>query len=148
MPGGRPSKYKPEYVEIARALRKHDASHTEIADYFGVSLNSLARWQVEYPEFRDSINIDVRGSDGMAAIRKTLFKRAVGYKQKVTKVVVADGCVTQIKVTEHIPPDVGAAVHMLKRYDPDWQDKPIKVEVDATVKGEAGLAALLGRDKT
>jgi hypothetical protein len=148
MPGGRPTKYKSKYVEIARAMRKLDATDSEIAKYFECSRMSLDRWSVEYPEFCEAMHINIRGEDGMRMIRKSLFERAVGYSQTVTKVVVADGVPLKIDINENVAADVKAATEMLKRYDPDWQDKPIKVEVDATVKGEAGLAALLGRDKT
>ena len=66
-PGGRPSEYKPEYVEkvdeyIQRSL-KQNKSTTELptlaglAIYFGKAINTLKNWAKEHPEFLTALEM-------------------------------------------------------------------------------------------
>jgi hypothetical protein len=55
MPAGRPSKFKPEFVEQAEALSWHGATDAEIAEFFGVDLVVLAYWAMENEAFYDAI---------------------------------------------------------------------------------------------
>jgi hypothetical protein len=77
-----------------------------------VSERTLQRWRAEKPEFLAAITL----SDGEMAsgARTGLYRRAVGYSQKVEK-VFANGF--RATVTEHIPPDPNAAFKILQAYD-------------------------------
>ena len=55
-PVGRPSKYNPEYCEIAVELGKQGFSVAEIAAHFEVDKASLYRWQEENPDFALSMS--------------------------------------------------------------------------------------------
>ena len=55
MSGGRPSKYKPEYVEQAQKLATLGATDREAAEFFDVNEATLHRWKHEHPEFCESL---------------------------------------------------------------------------------------------
>ena len=51
MPAGRPTKYKPEFVEQARKLAQLGATDIEVADFMGVDGRTITRWKSEHEEF-------------------------------------------------------------------------------------------------
>jgi hypothetical protein len=46
-PGGRPNKFKPEYIEQARKLCKFGHTDPELAEFFGVHLQTINNWKAE-----------------------------------------------------------------------------------------------------
>lgn len=52
---GRPSKYRPEFVEQAKKLCRLGATDLEIADFFDVELPEFAQWAWDHKEFFDAI---------------------------------------------------------------------------------------------
>jgi hypothetical protein len=50
-PGGRPNKFKPEYIEQARKLCQFGHTDPELAEFFGVHLQTINNWKAKYPEF-------------------------------------------------------------------------------------------------
>ena len=56
MPGGRPTKYKPEFCERVIELGKQGASKVEIAAELGVHYHAFLNWQDKYPEFAQSVS--------------------------------------------------------------------------------------------
>ena len=49
--GGRPSKFKPEYIEQARKLALLGTTDREVAEFFEVDERTVYRWQHDHPEF-------------------------------------------------------------------------------------------------
>ena len=49
--GGRPTLYKPNYAEIARRMCTQGATRADLADRFGVTINTIMAWQLENEEF-------------------------------------------------------------------------------------------------
>src|SRR6185369_17860615 len=74
---GRPSSYRPEYVELARKLCKSGQTDREIADFFEVSIATITNWKAEDPEFLASI-INARDVAD-ERVERSLYHRAVGY---------------------------------------------------------------------
>jgi hypothetical protein len=93
--------FRPEFVDQARKLCQLGATDVEVARFFNVSRMTIYRWQVEHPEFCDSMKIGKSVADDR--VERSLYQRAIGYyvnvKKKVTK--TEDGTVTE--TTEHIP---------------------------------------------
>jgi len=56
MPGGRPSKYKPEYCEMLIEHMKKGLSFESFSGLVGVHLDTLYEWQKK-PEFSEAKNI-------------------------------------------------------------------------------------------
>ncbi len=119
---GRPSKYRPEFVEQTKKLCRLGATDKELSDFFSVSSQTLNAWKVEYPEFLDALKKGKEISD--AEVAQKLFHRAIGYKHKAVKIFNQQGVPLIVDYTEHYPPDTTACIFWLKNRRPDlWRDK-------------------------
>src|SRR5712692_10426460 len=52
---GRPSGYTPELAERAYRMSLLGLTDQELADFLGISGETLYSWKISYPEFRESI---------------------------------------------------------------------------------------------
>jgi hypothetical protein len=120
---GRPTKYKPEYVQFAKPLAKSGATDADLADAFQVRISTIRLWMNIYPEFSEAIRV---GKDAAnKRVERSLYERANGYNYEAVKVFMPAGSKQPVIVhyIEHCPPDVGAAFIWLKNRDPDrWRD--------------------------
>lgn len=121
-PGGRPTKYRPEFVEQARKLAALGAIDREVADFFGVDDATVYRWKHSHPEFCDALKVGKGAAD--ARVEQSLYRRALGYEHEAVKIAVnADGKVTEVPYVERYPPDTTAAIFWLKNRKPEeWRD--------------------------
>ncbi|WP_245005036.1 helix-turn-helix domain-containing protein [Paraburkholderia sacchari] len=118
---GRRTAYRPEYVEQAAKLTKLGAIDSELADFFGVSEQTLNTWKKRYPEFLESIKSGKSLAD--AEIADSLFNRAKGYEHDDLDLRVIGGKLRKTKITKHYPPDTTAAIFWLKNRQPEkWRD--------------------------
>jgi hypothetical protein len=133
MAGGRPSKFKPEFVDQARKLAALGATDRDAADFFNVSEATLHRWKHTFPEFCDALKVGKDAAD--QRVEQSLYRRAIGYSHDAEKIAInADGKVTKVPFVEHYPPDTTAAIFWLKNRKPDeWRDKA-HVEHGGTVE--------------
>jgi len=123
-PGGRPSKYEPEYAEQARKLAALGATDREIADFFGVHEATLYRWQQQYPELCEALKVGKEPAD--ERVVRSLYRRAVGYSYDSEKIMQFQGAEVRIPYVEHVPPDTTAMIFWLKNRRPDlWRDRVI-----------------------
>jgi hypothetical protein len=130
--GGRPSKYKPEYVEQARKLCKLGATDIEIADFFEVEVRTIYRWKGEHEEFCQALKIAKTEAD--ERVERSLFARANGYEHDEVDIRVVGGEIVQTPIRKYYPPDTTAAIFWLKNRRPDdWRDK-----IDQTLSGPDG----------
>jgi hypothetical protein len=155
--GGRPTKYKPEFVEQAAKLCELAATDVELADFFEVTVTTLNRWKIEYPEFCASIKEGKEASD--ARVERSLYQRAVGYTFDAVKIMtVSEGNnqgsrIEEVPYREHVPPDTTAQIFWLKnRKRADWRDKQDiehsgSMEIVAKEQRDAAIATAL-RSKT
>lgn len=121
-PGGRPSKFKPEFVELAAQYASRGATDREMATYFGVDEATINRWKHSYPEFCESLKIGKEAAD--ARVEQSLYRRAVGYTFDSEKVFQFQGAIIRTPIVEHVPPDTTAAIFWLKnRKKAEWRDK-------------------------
>lgn len=124
---GRPTKFRPEYVEEARILCEDGATDKELADHFDVGKATITRWRLAHPEFANVLKIGKAVADDR--VERTLYERAVGYSLTVTetfKLKAADGSeqIIEREVEKFIPPDPECARWWLKNRRPDqWRDK-------------------------
>lgn len=121
-PVGRPTKYKPTFVEQAKKLAALGATDREAAEFFEVNEATLHRWKHEHPEFCESLKVGKEQAD--ARVEASLYRRALGYSHDAVKIAVnATGEVTEVPFTEHYPPDTTAAIFWLKNRKPEqWRD--------------------------
>lgn len=119
---GRPSKYKPEYVEQAAKLVRLHAGDREIADFLGVNEATIHRWKLAHPEFCESLTRTKEEVD--AQVEQSLWRRANGYSHKSEKVFQFQGQIVRAETVEHYPPDPTSMIFWLKNRQPDkWRDK-------------------------
>lgn len=122
MAGGRPTKYKPEYAEQARKLCELGATDYELADFLKVDTVTIHRWRHAHVEFCNAV---IAGKDFWDdRVERALYNRAVGYTFESEKLFNYQGEIVRAQTTEHVPPDVGAAMNWLKNRRPDkWREK-------------------------
>lgn len=122
MAGGRPKKFKPEYVEQAEKLCSLGATDIEIADFFKVDVRTLYRWKASNPEFCQALKSGKAEADDR--VERSLYARATGYSFDAVKIMQYEGAPVVVPYREHAPPDTTAAIFWLKNRRPDqWRDK-------------------------
>lgn len=128
---GRPSRYRAEFAEQARKLCRLGATDVELADFFGVSEQTINAWKGAHAKFLESIKAGKIMSD--AEVADKLFHRALGYSHEAEKIMVVAGQVERVPYVEHYPPDTAAAIFWLKnRQRARWRDKPQDDDGDDT----------------
>jgi hypothetical protein len=75
-PGGRPSKYKPEYCEQAYKFCLLGCTDVELSDFFGITERTLNRWKHDHSEFCQSLKDGKENADNEVA--QSLYNKAVG----------------------------------------------------------------------
>ncbi|MGU3521569.1 terminase gpP N-terminus-related DNA-binding protein [Enterobacteriaceae bacterium C23F] len=119
---GRPSRYKKEYAEQARKLCLLGYTDAELADFFGVSEQTINAWKKAHSEFLESIKKGKDVADGEVAAK--LFHRATGYEHDEDDIRAVDGKIVITPTVKHYPPDTAAAIFWLKnRQGKKWRDK-------------------------
>jgi len=130
---GRPSGYRPELVERAYRMSLLGLTDHQLADFLGISCETLYSWKVSYPEFRESI---ARGKiEADARVAEALYRRACGYSHPAVKIFMPSGASEPVFVpyTQHYPPDTKAALRWLMNRQPAlWRDRQ-EVAVMGTV---------------
>lgn len=74
-PVGRPTDYRPEYVELARKYCASGQTDRELADFFEISIQTLLNWKAEYPEFLAVIKNAKDVAD--ERVERSLYHRAI-----------------------------------------------------------------------
>lgn len=145
--GGRPTKFRPEYVEQARKLcHVLAATEEEVAAVLGVTRRTLLNWRNEHPELDQAMQL---GKDAPnERVVKSLYHRAIGYTHESEKIFVHNGRIIRAVTKQHYPPDTAAGIWWTKNRMPDeWRERrefipgdgdeappPVKIEV-AVVDG-------------
>lgn len=156
---GRPTKYKPEYAEMAGKLcQEKGYTDKNLATHFKVNESTINNWKRRYSEFLESLK---KGKDEFDSqvVEQALLKRATGYSYDETTrepVIVVKGVVdknaidedetveqavesslvvTKV-VTKQVAPDVTAQIFWLKNRRPGrWSDvKEIKHRIEEVGK--------------
>lgn len=141
---GRPSSFRPEYIEQARKLCLLGATNPELANFFGVATSTVDKWIKEDEDFSGAVKSGRLIADSEVACK--LYERAVGAEweeEQVFKVRIDHHIeeVQKVTVKRAAPPDTAAAFIWLKNRQPKkWRDKsapeddeappPVKVVVN------------------
>lgn len=143
--GGRPTLYKAKYAEIARRMCEQGATRADLADRFGVTINTVMAWQYEHQEFSDSCKQGREAAD--ERVEQSFYERAVGYTYDSEKILVVQGEVIREPIKEHVPPDPRAAEFWLRNRRPDrWKDaKQLETRVAEDDPFLAFLKSINGR---
>lgn len=118
-PVGRPTAYKPEFVEQAAKLCNMGATDAEMAEFFDVSTATFYTWMKTHPEFLEAIQVSKDAHDNR--VERSLYQKAIGYDRTVQKATASGQVVT---VKEFFPPDTASAIFWLKnRRSQKWKDR-------------------------
>lgn len=132
---GRPSKFDPAFVEQAQKLALMGATDKQMADFWGVSEQTLNTWKHTHPEFLESLKAGKLIADG--TVVQSLYRRANGYSHGAVKILQYEGAPVIVPYTEHYPPDTTAAIFWLKNRQPAlWRDK-VEVDQNHNIDGDA-----------
>lgn len=122
MPGGRPSKFDPKLCEQATKLCRLGATDKDIANFFGVSEQTLNSWKTQSPEFLEALKEGKELAD--AEVGQRLYQRAIGYEHDAVHISNYQGEITVTPIRKHYPPDTVACIFWLKNRRPDlWRDR-------------------------
>lgn len=125
----RPSKYKPEFAELAKHLCKLGATDADLANAFKVTVSTISLWKVQHRGFSEALRVPKAIAD--RKVEASLFRRATGFECDETDIRVIDGKVVQTTVRKVYPPDTTACIFWLKnRNRKDWRDR-----IDAAIGG-------------
>jgi hypothetical protein len=76
--GGRPTKYKPEFPELARKLcATCGFTDQQLADWFEVSQRTINEWKLKHPEFSQSLRAGKAETDDL--IERATVAHITGY---------------------------------------------------------------------
>jgi hypothetical protein len=142
--GGRPSKFKAEFVEQAQKLCDLGATDEDLADFFKVSIRTIANWKAEHSEFLQALKSGKDVADDR--VERSLYQRAVGYSFDSIHFSSFQGVVKATPYREHVAPDVVAQIFWLKNRRPDlWRDKQVQEVTGADGAPLVPIINLTGR---
>jgi len=120
--GGRPSAYKPEYVELAKNYCEQGATDEDLARYFHVTERTINTWKGKYIEFNSALKENKPKADNV--VERSLFEKATGYSHPAVHVSNYKGEITVTPFIKHYPPDTTAMIYWLKNRQPNkWRNK-------------------------
>lgn len=140
IPHPAPTPYDPVICEQARKLCQLGATDVELADFFGVSVQTVYRWKIEFSEFCEATKVGKAAADDR--VERSLYNRAVGYTFDAVKIFMPAGAKAPVHAPyrEHVPPDTAAAKHWLNnRRSQEWREKQ-----DVELAGK--LAIYIGKE--
>lgn len=126
---GRPSSFKPEFIEQAKKLSMLGLTDKQMADFFDVTEQTLNNWKKSQEGFFESLKHGKLIAD--ADVVQSLYKRATGYshpEDDIRTVTLPGNMGSEIVITpttKRYPPDTTACIFWLKnRQKEQWRDKP------------------------
>lgn len=137
MPGGRPTKYKPEYTDLTYKFCLLGATDEDLAEFLDVAIATIYNWKKDVPEFLEAQREGKERAD--ANVSDSLYKRAMGYSHPDTDIRVIDGEIVKTETTKHYAPDSTSMIFWLKnRQKAKWRDSQnIDHNVDSPMKVES-----------
>jgi hypothetical protein len=145
--GGRPTLFRPEFVDQVRQLCQLGATDAELAQFFEVNRSTIFEWRAAHPEFSDALKIGKSFAD--ERMKRSLYQRGIGYEYQSVKIVeegvIGDksGKLTLVKrttSTEHVAGDVGAQkLWLTNRLPREWRDK---IDVSQAAQPERSSAEI------
>lgn len=140
---GRPSSFKPEYVDQVYKLALMGYTDEDFANFFEVDVNTIDRWKIKYEAFRGALKEGREIAD--TRVTESLYRRAIGYTRTVqeAKVISTGNYESKVEIVtlvQEVEPNVTAQIFWLKnRQKSKWREKH---EIGLTnSKGEDAIPA-------
>ena len=122
--GGRPTLFKPEFIQQAQKACEAGFTDRELAELFGVAEATVNQWKLKHEEFSSALKTGKSIAD--ERVERSLYQRAVGYRQDAVKIFMPASASEPVYApyVENVVPDTTAAIFWLKNRKPDqWRDK-------------------------
>jgi hypothetical protein len=81
--GGRPTSFRPQFVDQARQLCQLGATDVEVARFFKVHPCTIYEWRATIPEFSEALRIGKSLAD--ERMKRSLYQRGIGYDYRSIK---------------------------------------------------------------
>lgn len=130
---GRPTKFRPEFVEQARKLCLLGLTDGELADFFGVDEATIHRWKHTHKDFCESILTGKVLADSNVA--DSLYRSAVGghFVTEERPVGGENGAASVQPLKRQVAPSVQAQSLWLRNRQPHlWRDR-VEVKADVSI---------------
>ena len=125
---GRPSKFKPEFIELAKNYAALGATDKQMSEFFNVTEQTFNNWKNEYPELFETLIEHKAYAD--AQVEQALFKKATGFEQG----------------DKIFPPDTTACIFWLKnRQYEKWKDVRERIDTHRVEDGDINMIELARR---
>lgn len=127
MAGGRPTKFKEEYVEQVYKLALEGFTDERIADFFSINRDTIYEWGEKHSEFSDSIKKGKKEC-ALGMIVPAMIRNACGFHEyeEVEEICPkADPETGKAKwnivkrIKKYYPPNVTSGIYLTKNYAPD-----------------------------
>jgi hypothetical protein len=124
---GKPTSFRPEYIEQARALCEAGATDRELGGFFDVDRTTIWRWAQGHPEFAAALKFGKDIADDR--MERTAYELACGYTMKVEDVVKlrdnqGNEIMQTITRTVNVPPNDNMLWRLMRNRRPDrWKEK-------------------------
>jgi len=139
--GGRPTRYKDEYTDLAYKYSLLGATDIQMSDFFDVAESTIHKWKHDFPEFSESIKRGKAIAD--AEVANSLYKRATGYEHDETKVFNNQGEIITHQITKHYAPDPTAIAYWLNNRQRDkWAQRQVTENTNIEMSHEQWLDSL------
>lgn len=115
--------YKEYYADMAYRLCLLGSTNKQLAEAFGVCVNTIDNWRAKHFEFQMAV---YRGkTEADMQVVESLFQRATGCSHKDTKFASHEGKITDAReFMRHLPPDIQACMYWLNnRQGYRWTSK-------------------------
>jgi hypothetical protein len=152
--GGRPTAYRPEFVEQAANYCSLGATDDDLADFFGVSQRTINTWKIAHPEFGESVKVGKEPAD--RRVKRSLYQQALGYdytEEQAIKIRIGqfEERVEVVEVRRHMPANVTASIFWAKNRLPaefrDKQDVELTGKDGGPIDIRGGVSGLLAAAK-
>lgn len=153
---GRPTKYLPAYAEQARKLALLGLSDAKMADFWGVTEQTVNNWKRDHPSFFECLREGKEAADASVAL--SLYRTALGgaVVKEVREEPDSEGGIIRKTVTREVPADVRAQKYWLACRQPDkWRESlqvadvtPPEKLAETAVRFESIMAEARARNRT
>lgn len=133
------SKWKPEMVEQTYRYALLGATHKQLSEFFGVTVETIRYWLINNEEFANAFNKGKVEAD--AKVAEALYRKAVGYEYEETvEIKNRKGEVSRVEtIRKYAHPDTTAALKWLAmRQRENWTDVS-KHEYQVAYSGEVDI---------
>ena len=126
----RRTRFKPEFIPIAKKMVRAGWTDFRIAEYFDISTSTLSNWKVKEPKLARAMfraeALLVKQTEA------SMWERANGYSHDAEEIGYYRGKPIRVKTTKIYPPDVGAGKMMLSAHVPNKYRERLDIGGDAS----------------